>query len=81
VAAVREMTGLRETGAFGLLYDARNPYFAGAGDWPGWAAWLELSARAGTGVTIRALSWQQLIPLLPPRAGETSCAGRRTGTG
>jgi hypothetical protein len=61
------MTGLRESGGFGLLYDERNPYFSGAGDWPGWAPVLQQTANADSRVVVRAISWQNLIPLLPSR--------------
>lgn len=64
-AAVLEMTGLREVAAFGVFYDARNPYFAGEGEWPGWARLLpEFNS---DNVVLRAVSWQELIPLLPQR--------------
>jgi hypothetical protein len=86
VAAAVEMTGLREACSFGLLYDERNPYFAGAGKWPGWAAWVEESACADAGVTTRAVAWQELIPLLPTRGrkevlhwAEENTVCRRTG--
>jgi len=65
-AAVLEMTGLRKVAAFGILYDARNPYFAGVpGGWPGWAQVLRETRSEQ--VVFRAQSWQELIPLLPER--------------
>jgi hypothetical protein len=68
VAAVLEMSGLRHgSSAFGLLYDARNPYFAGAGKWPGWASILESTLDASRSVSLLAISWQSLIPRLPRR--------------
>ena len=53
--------------AFGLIYDDRNPYFAGAGEWPGWAALLDAAAGEQAEIVVRAISWQRLIPLLPTR--------------
>jgi hypothetical protein len=64
-AAVLEMTGLREVAAFGVFYDARNPFFAGAGNWPGWARII--AGFSSEKVALRAVSWQKLIPLLPQR--------------
>jgi hypothetical protein len=65
-AAVLEMTGLRQVAVFGVLYDARNPYFAGVpGGWPGWA--VALRQTHSNRVAFRAQSWQELIPLLPQR--------------
>lgn len=50
----------------GLLYDARNPVFAGTDQWPGWARLLEnLAASAHGDVTVVACSWQQLAAELP----------------
>jgi len=50
----------------GLLYDARNPVFAGTDEWPGWARLLEnLAASARGDVTVVACSWQQLAAELP----------------
>jgi len=52
-------------GVFGLIYDADNPYFAGCGEWPGWVAVL---ARAlpdvHSDLRFRAVSWQDLMPVL-----------------
>jgi hypothetical protein len=67
VAAAVELSGLREVAAFGLLYDARNPYFSGAGEWPGWAGVLEAALADRDGIHFRAVSWQDLIPRLPSR--------------
>jgi hypothetical protein len=62
-AAGLEMTGLRAGGSFGLVYDDRNPFFAGAGEWPGWANWLQANDAAR--VVVHAISWQEIIQLLP----------------
>jgi hypothetical protein len=61
VAAARELAQGRRAG-FVLLYDARNPYFARTGAWPGWPALLG-SALKGGSVAFRALSWQELTGL------------------
>lgn len=67
IAAARELAreGKRHAIA-GLLYDARNPVFAGTDEWPGWARVLENLAACGTGdVTVVTCSWQQLTAHLP----------------
>lgn len=53
--------------AFGLVYDAENPYFRTTGDWPGWPTVLrETIADYGDGsVRFAAASWQELIASLP----------------
>jgi hypothetical protein len=49
---------------FGLIYDADNPYFAGCGDWPGWAAMLSFVLDdAHPDLVFRAVSWQaEVVP-------------------
>jgi hypothetical protein len=49
---------------FLLIYDDENPYFAGAGEWPGWAAMLDLTP-AKDPLAVRTASWQQLLAVLP----------------
>jgi len=50
--------------AFVLFHDERNPYFAGAADWPGWVTVLaELASRSS--VAFHGLSWQQLMRKAP----------------
>ena len=52
-------------GVFGLIYDADNPYFAGHGKWPGWAAALTKALHdVHGGFRFRAISWQQLMASL-----------------
>jgi hypothetical protein len=64
VAAARHLaTGGRQA-VFGLIYDAANPYFAGCGAWPGWPTVLSQSIDPRA-VAFRAVSWQELIRLLP----------------
>jgi hypothetical protein len=67
VAAAVELTGLRTVSAFGLMYDERNPYFSGAGEWPGWANVLSQILRSRKRVIFGAISWQALIPRLASR--------------
>ena len=64
-----ELTGLRDTAAFGILYDERNPYFSGVPKdaWPGWVSVLQQLLADSERVVFRAISWQKLIPLLPTR--------------
>jgi hypothetical protein len=61
IAAAQAIAGGARASAFVLLYDERNPYFTGAGSWPGWIVVLEgLTHHART--PFAALSWQALIP-------------------
>ena len=63
-AALRALAGEARPVVLAQLYDANNPYFAGAGDWPGWP---ELLAQAidPNGFRFAAISWQELVPRLP----------------
>lgn len=66
VAAALELAGPGKTGVFGLIFDAENPYFAGCGKWPGWPEVLrEVLDEAHPRLRFRAVSWQELVPLLP----------------
>ena len=52
-------------GVFGLIYDANNPYFAGHGEWRGWAAVLtDALPDEHPEFRFRAISWQDLMPSL-----------------
>jgi hypothetical protein len=64
VAALRALAGADRPAVLVQLYDANNPYFAGAGDWPGWPELLG-QAVDGEGFRFAAISWQELVPLLP----------------
>jgi restriction endonuclease-like protein len=59
LAAASALAGWRQP-EFLLLFDARNPYFAGAGIWPGWVDVLTNLAAYST-VAVSALSWQELL--------------------
>ena len=60
IAAAEAIAGDRRAATFLLLYDARNPYFTGAGKWPGWVIMLsEPMAYSTTAFT--SLSWQELL--------------------
>jgi hypothetical protein len=62
VAAAAALTGPPpQLGAFALFYDERNPYFAGAGEWPGWAGVLEAELGNAPDVQFSAVSWQELL--------------------
>jgi hypothetical protein len=66
VAAARYLATAKRAPVFGLIYDEENPYFAGAGAWPGWPAVLEHTLRGqDEQIRFRAVSWQELLPLLP----------------
>jgi hypothetical protein len=66
VAAARHLaTGGRQP-VFALVYDAENPYFRPTGAWPGWPQLLEHTLRGQDDqIRFRAVSWQELLPLLP----------------
>lgn len=52
-------------GVFGLIYDAENPYFAGRGEWPGWATVLSQAIPdIYPDLRFRAVAWQDLMPVL-----------------
>jgi Restriction Endonuclease associating with ARP len=60
VAAAQSIAAGRRSTTFILLYDARNPYFAGARAWPGWVRMLwQLMAHSRT--TFASLAWQELL--------------------
>jgi hypothetical protein len=64
VAAAQAIAAGRRSTAFLLLYDARNPYFAGSRAWPGWIRMLsQLMTRSAT--TFMPLSWQGLLGCAP----------------
>jgi hypothetical protein len=65
VAAALELSKPEGTGVFGLIFDTENPYFAGCGRWPGWPTVLqEVLDEAEPRLRFRAISWQELVPLL-----------------
>jgi hypothetical protein len=60
LAAASAIAGPNRAATFLLLYDGRNPYFSGAGGWPGWVQILhELAAYSD--VPFVDKSWQQLL--------------------
>lgn len=66
VAAARYLATGRRAPVFALVYDAENPYFGGVGDWPGWPRVLEQTLRGQDDkIRFRAISWQELLSLLP----------------
>ena len=51
---------------FALLYDRTNPYFGGAGAWPGWPTVLTETVReTGDRIRFASCSWQELLANLP----------------
>lgn len=50
---------------FVLIYDQNNPYFRSTGLWPGWPTMLEETLSSQRELIYRAISWQELLPLLP----------------
>jgi hypothetical protein len=66
VAAARYLATGHRAPVFALVYDAENPYFGGAGAWPGWPRVLEHTLRGQDDqIRFRAISWRELLPLLP----------------
>ena len=73
VAAAAAIAGGHRS-TFMLLFDERNPYFAGAGTWPGWVAILtSLTAE------FRSLSWQKLLRRVPIDQRVAEWAGEKHG--
>jgi hypothetical protein len=66
VAAALKLSEPHGTAIFALVYDADNPYFSGHGEWPGWPAVLRdaLVDAHHPRARFRAISWQELMPLL-----------------
>jgi hypothetical protein len=60
IAAAQAVAGPTRGSAFVLLYDQRNPYFSGAGRWPGWVSVLERLTQHAT-TRFAAMSWQALV--------------------
>jgi hypothetical protein len=77
-AALRALAGADRPAVLAQLYDANNPYFDGAGDWPGWP---DLLAQAVTdeGFQFAAISWQELVPLLPLDESTRAWAAEKHG--
>jgi hypothetical protein len=66
VAAARHLATASRRPVFALIYDADNPYFGGVGSWPGWPRVLANTLRRQESkILFRAVSWQDLLPLLP----------------
>jgi hypothetical protein len=65
VAAALALAGRDRRAVWLLLYDAENPYFSGAGEWPGWVAALKATLAASDRFEFCASSWQELLQVLP----------------
>lgn len=65
-AAALKLAGDERTAVFALIYNAENPYFAGHGEWPGWATVLANTLDdAHPQLQFRAMTWQALVEKLP----------------
>ena len=83
-AAARQLAGRHRQAVFVLLFDANNPYFRHTGAWPGWPALLRQTVVAKNTCSrfcFHAISWQQLIRLLPlpPQVREWALEKHRLG--
>lgn len=65
VAAAVALAGPYRRAVWLLLYDAENPYFSGAGEWPGWTPVLKATLSDSDTFQFRAMSWQELLKDLP----------------
>lgn len=63
-AAAAKALAVDRLPVFALIYDERNPYFGGCGDWPGWPAVLDATINERAVVKFASVSWQQLAPSL-----------------
>lgn len=80
VAAALALAKAGQEPVFGLVYDADNPYFAGCGEWPGWPAALDATLNDARGpVRFAAISWQELLPLLPLDPAAAAWASEKHG--
>ena len=67
-AALRALAGPDRPTLLALLYDADNPYFTAAGEWPGWPELLREAVEENANpdlFSFAAIAWQELMPLLP----------------
>ena len=66
IAAAKALANDDQAPVFAVLYDERNPYFRGCGEWPGWPQMLERTMDASGGaVHFASASWQELFRNLP----------------
>lgn len=80
VAAALALAKDGQKPVFGLIYDADNPYFAGCGEWPGWPNALDATLNAvEAAVRFAAVSWQELLPLLPLDLSAAAWASEKHG--
>jgi hypothetical protein len=67
-AALTGLAGPDRPAALALLYDAHNPYFASVDEWPGWPDLLREAVEQHADpdqIRLVAISWQDLVALLP----------------
>jgi hypothetical protein len=79
VAAAVALAGPNRRAVWLLLYDAENPYFSGAGEWPGWAPALKTTLSDSNRFQFRAASSQQLLRSLPLAETVTAWAAEKHG--
>jgi Restriction Endonuclease associating with ARP len=80
VAAAQAIAAGRRRSAFVLLYDIRNPYFAGTRAWPGWITMLTQLVADSTTLFI-PLSWQNLLATMDVDSPVRQWAAEKHGLG
>lgn len=65
ITAAAQQIAQRRTAVFALIFDDRNPHFKRTGLWPGWPSVLAGTFRTQPRCLFRAVSWQQLLHVLP----------------
>jgi hypothetical protein len=81
-AALRALAGADRPAVLALVYDAANPYFVAAGDWPGWPALLDQAVDSSADpheFRFAAISWQELLPMLPLDEATRAWAAEKHG--
>jgi Restriction Endonuclease associating with ARP len=64
-AALRALAGPDRPAVLVMLHDQANPYFAATESWPGWPKLLTEGIDDHESFRFEAISWQELVPLLP----------------
>jgi len=80
VAAAQALAQDGQLPVFAVIFDADNPYFCGAGDWPGWPSALAATLPADQSpVRFVSVSWQELLALMPLDTAAAAWASEKHG--